>query len=279
MAASSKRPSLSFEFFPPKDDDSEILLEASFSRLLELKPSFVSVTYGAGGSNQERSFGAVEKMAPRIPTIGHLTCVGATQSSALEAIDRLKGFGVAGILALRGDVPASNPELASKSDFQQALELVQLVREHTQLEIGVAAFPEGHPESLNSEQDIRVLKLKQDAGASFAITQLFFFADDYFEMVKNASMAGVTMPILPGVMPISNVKQVLRMAQMSGAKVPTNLVDKLENASDEQARAIGMEYTVQFSRELLDRGAPGLHVFTLNQSKATSELVRAVGLA
>lgn len=277
--AKGGRPSLSFEFFPPKDDEAQASLHAAFARLLELNPDFVSVTYGAGGSNQERSFGVVEHMAAQVATIGHLTCVGATRQSATDAIARLTGLGVAGILALRGDAPLNNPDALHQGEFQQAVELVELVKTQTSVEIGVAAFPEGHPESANLDQDTKVLKLKQDAGASFAITQLFFFAEDYFAMIDSARAAGVTMPIVPGVMPISNTRQVLRMAELSGSKVPADLVERLEAATDEEAKAIGMEFTIELARQLLVGGAPGLHVYCLNQSKAATELVRAVGLA
>lgn len=153
------------------------------------------------------------------------------------------------------------------------------MREFSEVEIGVAAFPEGHPESANFEQDIAVLKMKQDAGASFAITQMFFFAEDYFHLVSQARAAGVTLPILPGVMPITKVRQVLRMAELSAAKVPADLVSALETADDSEAKSIGIKFTTALSEALLSGGAPGLHIFCLNQSDSAFELVQTLGLA
>ncbi|MEY4390542.1 MAG: hypothetical protein RLZZ400_285 [Actinomycetota bacterium] len=242
-----------------------------------LKPDFVSVTYGAGGSNQERSFAIVEYCASRVPTIGHLTCVGASRESAGKAVERLLHAPVAAILAIRGD---ARPELQlDAGELPRSLDLINLVRESSDVEVGVAAFPEGHPESTSFSQDIEVLKLKQDAGASFAITQMFFFAEDYFELVNQARAAGVTMPIVPGLMPITKLRQVVRMAELSAARVPNALVEALEAADEQSARQIGMDFTAKLGRELLDRGAPGLHIFCLNQSDSAVQLVETLGLS
>jgi len=218
-------------------------------------------------------------MAGHVATIGHLTCVGATVEGTLEIIQRFEAAGVEAILALRGDAPKDNPDALAQGEFKQAVELVSLAHEQTSIEVGVAAFPEGHPESTDLDQDIRVLKLKQDSGASFAVTQLFYQTADYTTMLRMAREAGVTMPILPGLMPISNAKQVLRMASLSGAKVPHQLLADLEAAKDDdEARARGMSFTVEFGKELLAAGAPGLHIFCLNQVAAAEELARGVGL-
>jgi methylenetetrahydrofolate reductase (NADPH) len=186
---------------------------------------------------------------------------------------------VAAILAIRGDAPKDDPEALANGELKTALELVELAAQASKLDIGVGAFPEVHPESTDMDHDVRVLKLKADAGASFAVTQLFFKVDTYFDLVARANAAGIDMPIVPGLMPISNAKQVLRMAQMSGAEVPTQLVSKLEVASDEESRRIGMDFTIEFGRQLIDAGAPGLHIFTLNQSAAATEVARGTGLA
>jgi len=277
--ANGGRQTLSFEFFPPKDDSAEQTLRETFSKLLTLSPDFVSVTYGAGGSNPERSIAVVEHMAAQVATIGHLTCVGASIEGTLEIIRRFEAAGVEAILALRGDAPKDNPNALAQGDFKHALELVSLAAEQTNIEIGVAAFPEGHPESADFEQDIRVLKLKQDAGASFAVTQVFYDVADYLKLVKLARAAGVTIQILPGILPISNAKQVLRMANLSGAKVPSSLLESLETAETEElAREVGMSFTISFGRELLAAGAPGLHIFCLNQVAAAEEIARGVGL-
>ena len=268
-------PTLSFEFFPPKDEAGEAALWNSFDSLLELSPEFVSVTYGAGGSNQAKSLAVLERMAKRIPTIGHLTCVGATVDSTRQTIADFEAAGVAAILAIRGDAPKDRPDALELGELKTALQLVELVHAGSEMEVGVAAFPEIHPESANLAQDIAVLKLKQDAGAKYAFTQLFFKVDAYLELVNQAREAGVVIPIVPGLMPVANVKGVLRMAQLSGAAVPAELVTELESAnSDEAAREIGMAFSIRFARELLAAGAPGLHIFSLNHHRAAEELAR-----
>lgn len=273
------KPALSFEFFPPKDASGEESLWRAFDRLLEYSPSAVSVTYGAGGSNQERTLAVVDRMAPLVPTIGHLTCVNSSRHQIEAIIRRFEDSGVAGILALRGDAPKDQQPDQVSGDFKTAIELIDVARAVSKLDVGVAAFPEVHPESPNLAHDARVLKLKQDAGASFAITQLFFDAEAYWGLRGAALEAGADLPITPGLMPINNAKQVLRMAEMSGAKVPAKLVAQLEGASDEDARRIGMDFTIDLGRQLLEKGAPGLHIFTLNQSVAAIELAKGVGLA
>jgi methylenetetrahydrofolate reductase (NADPH) len=274
---SDTRPTLSFEFFPPKDAEGADSLWRNFDKLLEVNPDFASVTYGAGGSNRETSLAVVDRMSKQLPTIGHLTCVGASAASTAQIIRHFEDAGVSSILALRGDPPKDAPELAS--EITSALELIQLIRSFSQIEIGVAAFPEKHPESVDFAQDARVLKLKQDAGASFAMTQLFFSVEAYTSLVERNRAAGVTMPIVPGVMPISNAAKVLRMAEMSGAAVPERLLAKLQNATEDDARVIGMDYSIELSNQLLAAGAPGLHIFTLNFSKAAIEVARGAGLA
>ena len=270
--------SLSFEFFPPKDADAEQALWRAFDKLLQVSPDFVSVTYGAGGSNREKSLTVVQKMAGLVPTIGHLTCVGASKSGTLEILSHFRNAGVRSILALRGDAPKDDPQALSVGQLKTALDLVALARAESKFEIGVAAFPEGHPESPNLQHDAAVLAKKQQAGASYAITQLFFGLDHYQKLVEDASKAGATLPIIPGLMPVAKAKQVLRMASMSGAHVPQELVSRLESATETEARVIGMDYTINLGRQLLGAGAPGLHIFTLNQSVAAIELARGVGL-
>ena len=273
------QPTLSFEFFPPRDDEAAASLWRNYDKLLEVSPDFVSVTYGAGGSNQETSLGVVDRMAKDVLTIGHLTCVGSTVVGSREIIKHFEQAGVRSILALRGDSPQNDPEALAKGELKTALDLVKLVKENSDLEVGVAAFPEVHPESPSMQHDAQVLKLKQDAGASYAMTQLFFSVEAYLELVETAKAAGAQLPVIPGVMPISNSAKVLRMAEMSGAAVPTRLLQELQDASEDQARAIGMKYSIELSQALLEAGAPGLHIFTLNFSKAALEVARGVGLA
>lgn len=271
------QPTLSFEFFPPKDDAGVEKLWATFDELLESAPDFVSVTYGAGGSNREKSFQIVERMAPRVLTIGHLTAVGATKASTLEILERYKSAGVGTILALRGDPPKDQPDALERGDLRTALELVELARSN--FEIGVAAFPEKHPESPDMQHDAKVLKLKAQAGATFGMTQLFFSLEAYQKLLEQNRAMGIELSIFPGLMPVANARNVIRMAELSGAAIPKNLMDAFESAtSDEEARAIGMEYTIELGRQLLAAGAPGLHIFTLNQAAPALEVARGVGL-
>ena len=277
--ASLNQRTLSFEFFPPKDDEAAAALWKHYETLIEAQPDFVSVTYGAGGSSRETSLAVVDRMAKDVLTIGHLTCVGATAESSRETIKHFEQAGVSSILALRGDPPLNDPQALAVGEMKTALDLVQLAKSVSSLEIGVAAFPEVHPESPSMQHDAEVLRLKQDAGATFAMTQLFFSVEAYLRLVSAAESAGSVMPIVPGLMPISNAAKVLRMAQMSGADVPRELLEKLENASESDARVIGMDYSVKLANDLLQAGAPGLHIFTLNYSKAALEVARGCGLA
>jgi methylenetetrahydrofolate reductase (NADPH) len=270
---------LSFEFFPPRDSDAEVSLWNHYESLLGSNPDFVSVTYGAGGSSRDTSLAVVDRMAKDVLTVGHLTCVGATNEGTREIIDHFEQAGVRSILALRGDPPLQDPGALAKGELKTALELVELARSVSSLEIGVAAFPEVHPESPSMEHDAKVLKKKQDAGATFAMTQLFFTVEAYTRLVSAAEASGCALPIVPGVMPISNAAKVLRMAAMSGAEVPKDLLAQLESASDAEARIIGMEYSIRLANQLLEAGAPGLHIFTLNYSKAALEVARGAGLA
>lgn len=275
----NSEPTLSFEFFPPKDEAGEVNLWTAFEKLQEVSPDYVSVTYGAGGSNRERSLAVVDRMAKEVLTIGHLTCVGATKTSTLEIIKHFERAGVGAILALRGDAPKDDPDALQKGELKTALELVELVNEFTKLEVGVAAFPEVHPESPNMEHDSRVLALKKTAGARFAVTQLFFSVEAYTDLVSSAKAAGADLPIVPGVMPISNAKQVIRMAELSGAAIPPELLAKFDAAEDDaQAREIGMAYSTKLAIDLVAAGAPGIHIFTLNHHAAAIELARGAGL-
>lgn len=276
--AVKSQPTLSFEFFPPKDAEGEATLWKSFDKLLEASPDFVSVTYGAGGSNRETSLAVVDRMAKEITTIGHLTCVGSSKASTREVIKRFEDAGVHSILALRGDPPRENPNALQDGELKTALDLVQLVTSETGLEVGVAAFPEGHPESPNLAHDAKVLALKQAAGAKYAMTQLFFTVEAYTDLVETSRLAGATLPIIPGLMPIGNAAKVVRMAEMSGARIPENLLNRLNNADEADARIIGMDYSIKLAQDLISAGAPGLHLFALNFSKAALEVARGAGL-
>lgn len=279
-----RRPAISFELFPPKSDAGEAALWETIHTLEPLTPDFVSVTYGAGGSTQHRTVRIAGDIVRRtsIPVVGHLTCVGATREELIQVITEYERAGVSAILALRGDPPEGMdaPWHRHPGGLNHADELVTLIREAGDFAVGVAAFPEVHPESANLDEDARVLAVKQDAGASFAITQLFFRSSDYFRLVERAAEHGCSMPIIPGIMPVTNVAQIERFAQISGAEFPVSLAARFhEVADDPQAvHDLGVEVATQLCRELLDGGAPGLHFYTLNRSTSTVEIHAALGL-
>lgn len=279
-----RSPAISFELFPPKTDAGEAGLWETVHSLEPLAPDFVSVTYGAGGSTQHRTLRIAGEIAGRtsIPVVGHLTCVGATRDELIDVIKEYGRLGVSGILALRGDPPEGMgaPWHQHPGGLNHADELVSLIRDVGDFAVGVAAFPEVHPESASVDEDARVLAVKQDAGASFAVTQLFFRASDYFRLVERAAEHGCTMPIIPGIMPVTNVAQIERFAQISGAEFPVSLAARFhEVADDAQAvHDLGVEVATQLCRELLDGGAPGLHFYTLNRSTSTVEIHSALGL-
>ena len=277
----------SFEFLPPKQGANDPVLWQTLRELEALSPTFVSVTYGAGGSTQERTFdlcGRIERET-KMSTVAHLTCVDASEDDLRQVIRRYSGEGIRSVLALRGD-PTAGPDapwVTHPQGFQYAIQLVELLREMGDFSIGVAAFPEKHPESPSIAHDCRVLAEKQRAGAHYAITQLFFNPIDYFGLIDRAQAHGVTMPIIPGVMPITNVAQIERFAALSGAEFPAplrELFDKVRD-DDEKVRELGIEIAAELSAALLLGGAPGLHFYTMNRSTSTLrvfEKLTAAGL-
>ncbi len=278
------RRSFSFELFPPKTDAGEQILWQTLREIEALKPTFVSVTYGAGGSTQDRTLRLTGEIAREttLPPVAHLTCVGASEEELREVIGAYEAEGVRTILALRGDPPtglgtAWEPH---PGGLVHATELVELIRSLGTFSIGVAAFPEGHPESPSLEHDARILAAKQRAGAGFAITQLFFQVEDYVRMVDMAAAEGCTMPIIPGIMPVTDVSQIERFAALSGAVFPTELAERFRSVADdaEAVLALGVEVAASMCQELLDAGAPGLHFYTLNRSRSTIEVYQALGL-
>ncbi|WP_256788674.1 methylenetetrahydrofolate reductase [NAD(P)H] [Frankia sp. AvcI1] len=272
--------SYSFEFFPPKTPDGERHLWQALREIEQLRPSFVSVTYGAGGSTRDGTLRNCERIATEtsLTPIAHLTAVNHTAAELRQVIGALAGAGIRDVLALRGD-PPGNPLgewVRHPAGFNHADELVRFVRSLGDFCVGVAAFPDKHPRATDLDSDARALAGKFNAGASYAITQFFFDADDYFRLVDRLSRLGHDEPILPGIMPVTNVAQITRMAQLSGAAFPPALARRLEAVADdpEAVQAVGVEVATALCARLLDAGAPGIHFITLNRSTATREVHR-----
>jgi methylenetetrahydrofolate reductase (NADPH) len=276
--------SFSFEFFPPKDDAAEASLWQAIRRLEPLAPTFVSVTYGAGGSTRDRTTRITAAIAREttLTPVAHLTCVGASKGELRQVIGAYADAGVATVLALRGDPPGGpgQPWEPHPEGLDHAVDLVRLLREVTDFSIGVAAFPDKHPESHDADQDARVLAEKAAAGADFAVTQFFFEADAYFRLVDRVRALGCALPIIPGIMPLTNIRQIERFAQLNGATLPGWLLARLEPVAADPAavRRVGIEVAGELSRRLLDGGAPGLHFYTLNRSTATMEVFADLGV-
>jgi len=276
--------SFSFEFSPPKDAAGEAVLWASIRRLEGLSPTFVSVTYGAGGSTRDRTIRITRRIAEEttLTPVAHLTCVGASRDEVRQVVGAYAGAGVRNVLALRGDPPGDpgGTFVPHPDGFSRADELVTMIATLGSFCIGVAAYPEAHPESPDLEHDARVLAAKADAGAQFAVTQFFFDAVDYFRLRDRAVFHGCHIPILPGLMPVTNLSQIPRFAQLSGTGLPEPLVRDLVAVGDDPVavRAVGMQATTTLAGRLLDEGAPGLHFYTLNRSRATMEIYRDLGL-
>ena len=272
---------LSFEFFPPKTDEAARALEATISELDELHPSFVSVTDGAGGSTRERTRDVVINIEQQvgITAMAHLTCVGHSRDQLTTLRDEYQAAGVQNILALAGDAPPDDPDAVERGDLHRAIELVELVRAAGDFSIGVAAHPEGHPRSPDLYSDRRHLADKLNA-ADFAITQFFFEPQPYLRLVEGLSAFGCDKPVVPGIMPVTNLGQVTRFAELAGAAFPAHLAARFEALADdpEAVRALGVELAVDLCQRLLDEGVPGLHFYTLNRSTATREIARALDL-
>jgi methylenetetrahydrofolate reductase (NADPH) len=272
-------PTISFEFFPPKDQEGVSRLFTTVAELTPFAPSYVSVTYGAGGSTRQLTVELVGRIQREvgIEAMAHLTCVGANQAELGGVLDQLQRAGVENVIALRGDPPKGETVFVkTEGGFGYASELVTFIKGRGGFCIAGACYPEKHPEAASLEADLQNLKRKVDAGAEFLITNLFFDNADYFDLVKRARAIGIDVPIIAGIMPITNVSQIKRFTALCGARIPAALLHKLEPvASDADAVVeIGVNHATEQCQELLARGVPGVHFYTLNRSKATVEILR-----
>lgn len=279
-ALSTQRPFFSFEFFPPRDDDGSRQLFGTIADLAPLRPSFVSITYGAGGSTRARTVALAKKIQQEIglTVVAHVTCVGATRSELRSLFDDLARAGIENVLALRGDPPAGASFEVTAGGFAHASELVAMLRRNYDFCIGAACYPEKHPEARTLEEDLQNLKTKVDAGADFLVSQLFFDNAHYFEFARRAKAAGIDRPILPGLMPITNFGQIRRFVAMCGATIPPKLSVEMEARRDDHKAVedLGVAYASMQSLELLHAGVPGIHFYTLNRSPATRAIVSSL---
>ncbi|MBN9409641.1 MAG: methylenetetrahydrofolate reductase [NAD(P)H] [Burkholderiales bacterium] len=271
---------LSLEFFPTKTPEGAVKLRAARQQLYALKPQFCSVTYGAGGSTQEGTFGAVrEILAEGVDAASHFSCVGATRAGVREQLSQLQAIGVKRLVALRGDLPSG---YGAGGEFQYASDLVAFIRAETgsAFHIEVACYPETHPQARSPESDLKAFAAKAAAGADSAITQYFYNADAYVRFVDEARAAGIAIPVVPGVMPITSSTQLMRFSDACGAEIPRWIRLRLSAYGDDAAsiRAFGLDVVTDLTERLVAAGAPALHFYTMNQSAATLEICRRLGL-
>jgi len=286
-------PSLSFEFFPPRNEAAAEELYRTIRELEPLSPSFVSVTYGAGGNTREMTHDLVVRIkeSTNIPPVPHLTCVGHTEGELEDVLERYARAGVGNILALRGDPPRDEPNYDwGKGDFRHAVDLVRFIRKFNDsgrhddsrgFGIGVAGFPEGHPDTPNRMQEMDYLRAKVDEGADYICTQLFFDNHDFLDFRDRCRLAGVNVPILAGIMPVTSLSGMRRMAELAGgARYPAKLIRALNRAGGDSSAVeqVGIHYAAQQCMDLLNEGVDGIHFYTLNKSRATLDIFRSLGL-
>ena len=284
------KPTVSFEFFPPKTAESQEQLYTTLRDLEKIHPNFVSVTYGAGGSTRELTHDLVLRLKTNtsLDPIPHLTCVGHTESEIAAILERYAAAGVSNILAMRGDPPLGQPDYDHLRDtFPQAADLVRFIKKFSGhpdkrgFGIGVAGFPEGHPATSNRLLEMDYLKAKVDAGADYICTQLFFDNHDFYDFRERCALAGIEAPIIAGIMPVTSLGSMKRMAELAGgSRFPAKLLKALQraNGTPEAVREIGLHYATEQCAYLLDNGVAGIHLYTLNQSTATREICQRLGL-
>lgn len=280
-ALATQRPFFSFEFFPPKTDEAHAHLLETAHMLRDLRPAFVSVTYGAGGSTRARTIEVSKQIRAEIGlnVMAHVTCVGSSRADLRNVLNELEAAGIENVMALRGDPPKDAAVFKpAPGGFAHASDLIAMLDRNYHFCVGAACYPEKHPEAASLEDDLYNLKRKVDGGAEFLVTQLFFDNDKYFDFVERARAIGITVPILPGIMPITNYAQIARMTMLGGGVIPPKLLAELE-ARGEEAKAVedlGVAYATLQAADLLRRGAPGIHFYTLNKSPATRAIVSAL---
>lgn len=267
----------SFEFFPPKDEISAVDFGINVGQLLKLSPSFVSVTYGAGGSTQERTFALVDYLQNKIGlnTMAHYTCVNASKLKIEADLAMIKSLGIDNLMLLRGDPPKGETKFIPHPDgFAHASELIAFAKSKQDICVGGAAYVEKHPEASSLEDDLKNLKRKTEAGADFLLTQLFFDNSKYLDFVNKAKATGIQTRIIPGIIPITSYNQIKRFTQMSAASIPGDIIEQMETyqSNPDKIYQIGMDFAIKQCRDLLIMGAPGLHFYTLNKSRATIEI-------
>lgn len=271
----------SFEFFPPKKYNSILELGINVGQLMKLTPSFISVTYGAGGSTQEASFNLIDYINNTIGlvTMAHYTCVNATKETVARDLDFFHEKNIKNLILLRGDPPKGESKFNNEGgDFHYASELIEFAAKQNRFCIAAAGYPEAHPESKTLDSDIARLKQKVDMGADFVVTQLFFDNATYFDFVDRARKSGITVPIIPGIMPITSYKQIKKFTDLFSTKIPEGLVEQLEANQGNKVKKyqIGVDFAIRQCRELIVNGAPGLHFYTLNKSRATVDIFSSI---
>ncbi len=280
ILASAAKPVFSFEFFPPKKDDDWETLFGTIAALSPLNPSYVSVTYGAGGSTRSRTHNLVTKIQQEtgLTVVSHLTCICSDTGEIGMILKNYQENGINNVLALRGDKPAGVASIEEAvKDFPHAIDLVSFIKNnYPAIGVGVAGFPEGHPETPNRMKEIEYLKEKVDAGADYIVTQLFFDNRDYFDFVERCQIAGITVPVIPGIMPISTKKGMIRMSELAlGARIPAPLLKKvLASENDTDVASIGIEWATKQVQELIDHHLKGVHFYTLNMADATLRIFK-----
>jgi methylenetetrahydrofolate reductase (NADPH) len=272
------------EFFPPKSEEGKGAFLDVVNNLKSCGPLYLSMTYGAGGTTRERTMTALAWLREdsSLPLMSHLTGIGATKDSIGAIVDELESLGIGNILALRGDPPKNKPDFdASKGEFPFARDLVDFLRKTGLFSLGVAVYPEGHPQSPTLAKDLEYTKQKIDAGADFAISQMFFENDHYYRFLERAAKAGIFIPIVPGIMPILDCKRIKEFADVCNAAIPQAILDRIEPVMDmpEEVRKLGVEFAIRQVRDLMNHGVKYIHFYTMNRADSVIEILNATGMA